>query len=188
MKSLLILSTFIISSGLLLTSPSGEERSVPVKKENRVAAAGPVGTVTIIIDKSDYELSVYDEKGWYATYPVVFGNNNLEDKKMEGDKKTPEGVFHITNKKIHDKWHRFMGIDYPTQESWERFRSRKERGEIPVGAGIGGSIGIHGTWPHEDFMIDKFKNWTMGCVSMKNEDVTEIYQFTPSGTEVVIRK
>ena len=188
MKSFLVLTTFIISSGLLLTSPSGREGTMPARKENRVAVAGPVGTVTIIIDKSDYELSVYDEKGWYATYPVVFGNNNLEDKKMEGDKKTPEGVFHITNKKIHDKWHRFMGIDYPTQESWERFRSRKERGEIPVGAGIGGSIGIHGTWPHEDFMIDKFKNWTMGCISMKNADVAEIFSFIPSGTQVTIRK
>ena len=37
----------------------------------------PTGTVYIIIDKSDYELSVYDDKGWYATYPVVFGNSSL---------------------------------------------------------------------------------------------------------------
>ena len=29
-------------------------------------------------------------------------------------------------------------------------------------ARIGGGIGIHGTWPHEDFQIDRYKNWTHG--------------------------
>ncbi len=53
----------------------------------------------IIIDKSDYELKVYDDEGWYATYPVVFGNNSLDDKKMEGDKNTPEGKFRILSKR-----------------------------------------------------------------------------------------
>ena len=51
---------------------------------------GLSGKPYIIIDKSDYELKVYDDEGWYATYPVVFGNNSLDDKKMEGDKKMQE--------------------------------------------------------------------------------------------------
>lgn len=188
MKSVAVLIAFIAGSGLLLTSPPVKKEGMTHKLPAPHKKAGPVGTVSIIIDKSDYELSVYDEKGWYATYPVVFGNNSQDDKKMEGDKKTPEGSFHITNKKIHEKWHRFMGLDYPTKESWERFRMRKEKGEIPANAGIGGSIGIHGTWPHEDFVIDKFKNWTMGCISMKNQDVEEIFSFIPPGTVVTIRK
>ena len=81
-----------------------------------------------------------------------------------------------------------MGLDYPTKESWDKFKRRKQTGEIPASASIGGSIGIHGTWPHEDFVIDKYKNWTMGCISMKNDDVLELYGFTPSGTSVQIRK
>ena len=83
--------------------------------------------ISIIIDKSDYELSVYDDKGWYATYPVVFGNNSLDDKKVAGDKNTPEGSFRITSKRVHDKWDRYLGIDYPTQESWDKFKKRKEK-------------------------------------------------------------
>jgi len=188
MKSITVLTSLLLSSGLLFHPPVAKKAAAPVITKRLNFAAGPIGTISIIIDKSDYELSVYDQKGWYATYPVVFGNNNLDDKKYEGDKNTPEGTFHITNKKLHEKWNRFMGLDYPTKESWEKFKQRKQRGEIPANASIGGSIGIHGTWPHEDFVVDRFKNWTMGCVSMKNEDVTEIYQFTPSGTEVVIRK
>jgi murein L,D-transpeptidase YafK len=189
MKNTLILGSFLVGSGLLIAvSPSSHNRSiapVPMKRSN---TAGPEGNVSIIIDKSDYELSVYDAKGWYATYPVVFGNNSLEDKKMEGDKNTPEGSFRIVSKRVHEKWNRFLAIDYPTAESWDKFKKRKERGEIPSSAGIGGSIGIHGTWPNEDFVIDKYKNWTLGCISMKNADVQEIYNFTPVGTKVVIRK
>lgn len=154
----------------------------------RFASAGPVGSIYIIVDKSDYALNVYDEKGWYATYPVVFGNNTLDDKKMEGDKNTPEGTFKIIHKKNHDKWYKFMALDYPTKESWDRFKQRKQRGEIPASASIGGAIGIHGTWPHEDFVIDKYKNWTMGCISMKRDEVNEIYNFTPVGTQITIRK
>ena len=187
MKSILLFSSVLLGSGLLLFNfPS---KSISEKKLfKRSPGAGPVGAISILIDKSDYELSVYDEKGWYATYPVVFGNNSLDDKKMEGDNKTPEGSFKIVNKRVHEKWYRFLGIDYPTKESWEKFKSRKSRGEIPANASIGGAIGIHGTWPREDFVIDKYKNWTQGCISMKKDDVLEIYAYTPIGTKVVIRK
>ena len=148
----------------------------------------PVGAVYIVIDKSDYELNVYDSKGWFATYPVVFGNGSLDDKKMEGDRNTPEGTFHIVSKKVHDKWDRFMALDYPTRESYEKFRLRKLRGEIPESARIGGGVGIHGTWPHDDYIIDRYRNWTMGCISMKNNDVEDLYSYVPTGTRVVIRK
>ena len=131
-------------------------------------------------------MSVYDEKGWYATYPVVFGNNSLEDKKMEGDKNTPEGSFHITSKKVHEKWYRFLAFDYPTKESREKFKQRKQRGEIPASPSIGGSIGIHGTWPNEDMVVDRYKNWTLGCISMKKHDVLEYMVTLLSGTQQVV--
>src|SRR5688500_16890054 len=53
----------------------------------------PVAPVYVVVDKSNYEMYVYDAKGWFATYPVVFGNSTLDDKKMEGDRNTPEGSF-----------------------------------------------------------------------------------------------
>ncbi len=151
------------------------------------ALSGPVGTVSIVIDKTDYELNVYDDKGWYATYPVVFGNNSLSDKKMQGDRNTPEGSFSISAKRVHEKWCRFMLIDYPNAASREKFNQRKQRGEIPANAAIGGGIGIHGTWPHDDLLIDRYKNWTEGCISMKNEDVTELYKYTNAGAKVSIK-
>jgi len=191
MKSVLLFTSLLLGSSLLLVDKrqSGNLTATKTKLFKRATAAeGPIGNISIIIDKSDYELSVFDEKGWYATYPVVFGSNGLDDKKMEGDKKTPEGVFHVVSKRVHDKWYRFLALDYPSKESWEKFNQRKQKGEIPASASIGGAIGIHGTWPNEDFIIDKYKNWTLGCVSMKKNDVLEIYGYTPVGTRVVIRK
>jgi hypothetical protein len=61
-----------------------------------------------------------------------------------------------------------MALDYPTRESYQRFNERKAQGLIPGTARIGGSIGIHGTWPHEEFAIDQYQNWTEGCISTKN--------------------
>ncbi len=188
MKSIFLFSSVLLGSSLLLFNPHSPKNVSPAKVLKRSFTEGPEGTISIVIDKSDYELSVYDEKGWYATFPVVFGSNNLEDKKMEGDKKTPEGSFRIISKRVHEKWYRFLAIDYPTQESWDKFKARKKRGEIPANASIGGAIGIHGTWPREDFIIDKYKNWTLGCISMKKDHVLEVYGFTPIGTSVVIRK
>ncbi len=186
MKQIVFLLSAFLGSSLTATD---YHSSRPITNNKRFSAnAGPVGRVSIMIDKSDYELTVYDEEGWYATYPVVFGNNSLEDKKMEGDKNTPEGSFRITTKRVHDKWCRFLAIDYPTKESIEKFKRRKQTGEIPANAKIGGGIGIHGVWPHEDFVIDRYKNWTLGCISMKNEDVKDLYQYIGSGTQVTIRK
>lgn len=187
MKNLVLLTSVFLGSGLLASDANSPYHKFG-KRISVSSAPGPVGTVTIQIDKSDYELSVYDSKGWYATYPVVFGNSSLADKKMEGDKNTPEGEFRITSKRVHDKWCRFLSLDYPTATDREKFNQRKQRGEIPASASIGGGIGIHGTWPHEDFVVDRYKNWTLGCISMKNEDVKELYGFTDAGTKVSIHK
>ena len=193
MKTVLLLSAVAIGAHLLTHNFSGtktEVSSIPTYKtsKSRKSFSWPVSPVRIVVDKSSYELHVYDAKGWYATYPVVFGNRSLDDKKMEGDRKTPEGTFHIASKKYHNKWSRFMALDYPTPQDLQKFQERKRRGEIPANASPGGAIGIHGTWPHEDFVVDRYNNWTNGCISLKREDVEELYNYIPVGTPITIRK
>jgi len=149
-------------------------------------SAPPASPYKVVIDKSDFEMRVYDEDGWLASYPVVFGTKDLGDKKMEGDRETPEGSFRITAKKMHKDWGCFLLLDYPNQESIEKFKKRKASGLIPSNAKIGGGIGIHGTRPNEEYAVDRFVNWTYGCISLKYSDVFEIYKMLPVGTEVVI--
>ncbi len=142
----------------------------------------------IVIKKRSYELMVYDAKGWLATYPVVFGRSDLKDKMVEGDRETPEGNFRIASKRVHEKWCRMLMLDYPNAESLQKFNLRKQQGLIPANAKIGGGVGIHGTWPHEDFAVDRYDNWTQGCISMKNEDVKELFNMIPVGTRISIQQ
>src|SRR5690349_17194037 len=69
----------------------------------------------IVIDKSKYELSVIDGEGWLVTYPVVFGSNDLSDKMVAGDRKTPEGLYTLVGKRVDNRWDRFLALDYPTK-------------------------------------------------------------------------
>ena len=189
MKIALFLSC-VLGGSLLYSYPTKESSTVLTYKTSKAKkhASLPIAPVRIVIDKSNYELYVYDSKGWYATYPVVFGNSSLADKRMEGDRCTPEGNFRITAKRPHGKWSRFMAIDYPTHENLEKFKQLVQRGEIPRSAKPAGGIGIHGTWPHEDFAIDRYNNWTNGCIALKREDVEELYSYIGVGTPVTIRR
>jgi murein L,D-transpeptidase YafK len=146
------------------------------------------GTPRLLIDKSDYELSVFDDEGWYATYPVVFGEKTLGDKMIEGDRKTPEGEYKIVSKRPHEKWGQIMLIDYPTPADQAKFKDRKSKGLIPSKARIGNGIGIHGTWQRDDMAVDYFQNWTNGCISLKRSEMEELYAMIPIGTRVSIRK
>ena len=190
MKTALFISALLVGGSMLHVPLTKEHITVSGYKVSKWKKTGslPIAPVRIVVDKSDYELHVYDAQGWYATYPVVFGNKSLDDKKMEGDKNTPEGTFRIVNKRVHNKWSRYMGLDYPTKESLAKFQERKRRGEVPPSASPGGGIGIHGTFPHEDFVIDRYNNWTNGCISLKREDVQELYTYVPVGTPITIKR
>ena len=142
----------------------------------------------IVIDKSDYELNVYDAEGWLVAYPVVFGNNDQGDKLVQGDRKTPEGTFTIVSKRIHEKWCRYLGLDYPTPADINKFNQRKQQGILPANARLGSGIGIHGTCPHEENAVDEYQNWTEGCISLKNEHVKQLFNMVAIGTKVIIQK
>jgi murein L,D-transpeptidase YafK len=142
----------------------------------------------IIVDKSDYELKVYDDEGWYATYPVVFGSKDLTDKMKEGDKRTPDGSFKIILKKIHPKWGPELLLDYPNETSVQKFNDRKAKGLIAKTAKIGNGIAIHATRPNEEWTIDNFYNWTDGCVSVKYTEMKDLFSYIPVGTPVTIQQ
>ncbi|MGF2411550.1 L,D-transpeptidase family protein [Ferruginibacter sp.] len=160
---------------------------VTAKPKPAVEEDSVENTYYIIVDKSDYELKVYDEEGWYATYPIVFGSKDLSDKMKEGDKRTPTGQFKIILKKIHPKWGPELLLDYPTNESYQRFNERKAKGVIPKNARIGNGIAIHATRPDEEWTVDNFYNWTDGCVSVKYTEMKDLFSYIPVGTKVTIQ-
>jgi len=144
--------------------------------------------ISILIDKSDYTLTVLNKETVLKTYRMVLGTNPVDDKRMQGDRCTPEGTFHIVSKYPHKSWRKFIWIDYPNDESRRKFKEAKANGEIPKNAKIGGEVGIHGTPSDCDYLIDDKVNWTWGCISLKRKDVDEIYPYINEDTDIVIVK
>ncbi len=161
--------------------------STHILKKNTIKS-GDENPYYIVISKKDYELKVYDDQGWYATYPCVFGSNDLRDKYMEGDKRTPDGKFKVILKKIHPQWGYELLLNYPNEESIEKFRERKAEGLVPHNAKIGGGIAIHATRPQEEWTVDYYQNWTDGCISLKYSEAKDLYSYIPVGTPVTINE
>lgn len=164
------------------------KRASAVKIKKPVAKDSVENPYYIIIDKSDYELKVYDDEGWYATYPIVFGSKDLSDKMKEGDKRTPDGKFKVIVKKYHKQWGPELLLDYPNDISVQKFNERKAKGLVPKNARIGNGIAIHATRPKEEWTVDNFYNWTNGCVSVKYTEMKDLYNYIPIGTQVTIQQ
>lgn len=184
--------SIFVSAVLLVSFIPGPKKPVAKKAGKKQVKAVVADSVKnpyyIIVDKSEYELYVYDDEGWYATYPIVFGSKDLSDKMREGDKRTPDGNFKVILKKIHQKWGPELLLDYPNEVSVKRFNERKAKGLIPKTAKIGNGIAIHATRPQEEWTVDNFYNWTDGCVSVKYTEMKDLYSYIPVGTPVTIRQ
>jgi len=186
----------VLATAFSFTPDKGKKKKAPAAKKPRsftvakkaVVEAPADNPYYIIVDKSDYELKVYDDEGWYATYPIVFGSKDLSDKMREGDKRTPDGQFKVILKKIHKQWGPELLLDYPNETSMQRFEERKAKGLIPKTAKIGNGIAIHATRPQEEWTVDNFYNWTDGCVSVKYSEMKDLYSYIPVGTPVTIQQ
>lgn len=142
--------------------------------------------ISILVEKSAYRLTVFYDLQPIKTYPVVFGGNPSGDKFHEGDQKTPEGRYQVRDLYEHPSWSKFIWLDYPNPQSWREHFQAKFTGQLNPLLPIGGEIGIHGVPSGQGDWIAAQKNWTLGCVSLTNTDVDEIYAVMERGTVVEI--
>jgi len=140
----------------------------------------------LVVKKTERQLTVYQGLTPLKTYPVVLGGNPRPDKLCQGDLCTPEGVYHVVCKYDHPRWDKFILLDYPNNQNWLKFSRAKIAGQLPETAKIGGDIGIHGT---EDPSLNlRREDWTLGCVSLLNKHIDEIYPLVNDDTLVYIKK
>jgi murein L,D-transpeptidase YafK len=172
----------LVTLALITFSSCGQKDLQTIVRESNI----PKNELVITIDKTNYTLSVSHKDKKLITYPCVFGFNAVDDKHQEGDGCTPEGTFKIRSMYAHKSWKYFIWIDYPNQESWRRFNKRKADGVIPKTATVGGEVGIHGVPEGSDSMIAEKYNWTLGCISLTNADITDLYRSIGSGTMIKI--
>src|SRR6266446_2926460 len=141
---------------------------------------------SVMAYKSHYRLNVYYRGRLYTSYHAVFGRSLSSGAKLwEGDRRTPEGAYHIVAKHPSGRFRYFLRIDYPNDVDRVRFAELREDGKIPGRVREGGEIGIHGT--DNPILNIGNVNWTTGCISIDNSDIVELARLLPIGTLVVIK-
>ncbi len=165
------------------TIPSYERMHTPINPDTLNK-----DSLLVVVNKSKYNLDLFYRRKKIRSYKAVFGPKPMENKKMEGDRCTPEGWFTIKTKNPNSKYNKCMLLNYPNDSSVAAFNRMKAQGAIPPSAAIGGDVGIHGIWKNGDDMIELSVGWTDGCIALKNKDIDELYTFIGTGTRVFIRK
>lgn len=114
------------------------------------------------------------------SYAIAIGTGGI-NKKVEGDGKTPIGVYPLSAPRASAKFGTFIPVGYPTDA---------ERRAAPPGTDLGKAIGIHG--PARDTRCFGFLNvsfdWTDGCLAVASDTlINEIASWVKQHPGVVIR-
>lgn len=166
---------------MILPPPVGERTPINMDTVNK-------DSIVVVVEKEFNVIYILYKRKRIRQYRAVFGPDKMRDKHKEGDRCTPEGWFKIVQIRNHKEWQKFLLLDYPTPESYERFNERMKSGEISPNSRIGSAIGIHGTFKGGDNMVDMGFGWTDGCVALKSTDIHDFTQFVQEGTRVYITK
>jgi uncharacterized SAM-binding protein YcdF (DUF218 family) len=162
------------------------------------ALAMQLASPRVRVSKSAGTVDLFDGGTLVKTYRCITGSAQ-GDKAVEGDRKTPEGAFHVVFKNPESKFHLSLGLDYPNKEDADRGLAaglitpaqhadilaalasdltRDENQKKLWYTPLGGEIFLHG---HGDG-----RTGTAGCVALANGDIEELYALLPLGTPVVI--
>jgi lipoprotein-anchoring transpeptidase ErfK/SrfK len=95
-------------------------------------------------------------------------------KRMEGDGRTPEGPYWIDRRNPNSSYHLSLGISYPRPEDLAFAEA--------IGVRPGGDIFIHGTPPE----MKNRRDWTAGCIAVRNREMEDVYAMVREGTPVFI--
>jgi len=95
--------------------------------------------------------------------------------------RTPEGRYMIDFKNYNSKFYKSLNISYPNEQDLARAAAR--------GVSAGDDIVIHGM-PNEigNYTGEiKPRNWTQGCIALKNHEMDELFYFIEVDTPIEIR-
>jgi len=140
-------------------------------------AAGMVAD-RVVVRKARHRLELYARGKLLKDYVVSLGRHPEGRKEREGDQGTPEGWYAVEAHKPDSSFHRALKISYPSAA--DRLAAEK-RGVSP-----GGDIMIHGIRNGLAPLgrMQRWVDWTAGCVAVTNPEIEEIYRAVPDGTPV----
>ena len=106
-------------------------------------------------------------------YKFKLGFSPLLKNKLQHTRSSTDSCSHIDLKNPTSKYYLSVGISYPNASDRVNANGRSP----------GGDIFIHGT-PRR-YWFSK-KDWTWGCIAVKNREIEEIYSMVDIGTKISI--
>ncbi len=158
------------------------------------AVHGRLNGSRLVVIKSGRLLTLFVGDVPVKEYAIGLGTAPTGDKEREGDRRTPEGEFYLCYRNPTSRFHRFLGISYPSSDDADRglrqgLISRDQyraittahaaRRQPPWDTPLGGEVGIHGGGSGLD--------WTWGCIALENAAIEELDRALPTGTRVTIQ-
>ncbi len=149
--------------------------------DETVARSRDEEIAVIVVDKLKRRLHLYDHGRRIATFEAELGAKGLKQKIHSGDQATPEGRYKITDLRGfgRTKYYKALLLDYPNAEDRARYAYGRRTGQVPLRAGIGSLIEIHGDG-------GQGRDWTDGCVALSNGDMDKVFAHARLGTPVTI--
>lgn len=136
---------------------------------------GPEVT-SIVVNKGHRRMYLLHNEEILKAYDFDLGFAPTGHKEFKGDGKTPEGTYLIDRRNPRSSYHLSIGISYPN--------SKDIAHAIAQGRNPGGDIFIHGQ-PNNSKA--KGRDWTAGCIAVRNEEIEEIYAMVRKGTLITLR-
>ena len=143
----------------------------------------PAGTVAdrILIEKAARRLTLFRGTTVVQSYAVSLGLAPVGAKEREGDQRTPEGHYRVTEHKVDSSFHRALRVSYP--EAGDVTRAA-QHGYAP-----GFDIMIHGL-PNDWGVLGRthrFRDWTAGCIALTNAEIEEVFRVVTPEAQIEIR-
>ncbi len=139
----------------------------------------------IVVVKSKRIAVLFDTDGnMLSRHRISLGEHPVGPKREAGDKKTPEGVYHIVDIRRDPKYYKEILISYPNREDIEASRA--------LGVNPGGGITFHSQVPWnwdghgDDYTLSH--DWTIGCMAMTNKGMDNVWDSVNKDTIVEIRE
>ena len=123
----------------------------------------------ILVVKSERRLYLFRGPEVLRSYRVSLGLNPRGHKEREGDFRTPEGMYRLTNRNRRSAYFLSIKISYPARDDLMRARAN--------GWEVGGQIMIHGLPNNPSHAEDYYTttDWTDGCIALSNADMLELW-------------
>lgn len=148
------------------------------------AKALPQGTVVdkLVVYKGKRSMEAYCNGVLVKTYSVSLGFNPEGHKEIEGDGRTPEGIYVINARNAHSAYHKNLGVSYPNDSDRAHAAALNKN--------PGGDIKIHGLKNGRGYIgkFHRWNDWTHGCIAVTDSEIDELFAAVKDGAEIEILK